>query len=224
MNKPGILLLWLLITAPAFGGDRSEFELIGFSGNGRFAAFERFGVTDGGGFPYCEIFIVDVAANDYVVAPIKILDQGNEFGEDISDLETVRSRVSNLAASSLSDYGIVKGNRGIDVLARGTGSAPTVPFQYDEKSYTLELKQIETEQECWPAGLARFFELSLTGPSQSVMLQKDSAVPKSRECPYTYSIVGIWCYKTSIAVFIQYETPGFEGPDTRQIIVTGNFP
>jgi predicted secreted protein len=62
----GILGLLIVATTSATAGDNAERAIIGFSPDGRYFAFEQYGVQDGSGFPFSEIFIVDLDANQWV--------------------------------------------------------------------------------------------------------------------------------------------------------------
>lgn len=56
------------------------------------------------------------------------------------------------------------------------------------------------------------------------ILQKDADVlPKSRQCPYGYKIEQVYIYEGKIAVFLNVFGPGFEGPDMRYMVVTGEI-
>lgn len=56
------------------------------------------------------------------------------------------------------------------------------------------------------------------------ILQKDADVlPKSLQCPYGYKIEQVYIYEGKIAVFLNVFGPGFEGPDMRYTVVTGEI-
>ncbi len=55
-----------LLAAPAFAGDAANFAALGFSADGRYFGYEEFGVQDGSGFPYSNIFILDVTEDKWV--------------------------------------------------------------------------------------------------------------------------------------------------------------
>lgn len=56
----------LMLAAPAMAGDRALIDFIGFSEDGQYFAFEEFGVQDGSGFPYSNIYVLDVSADSWV--------------------------------------------------------------------------------------------------------------------------------------------------------------
>ena len=54
--------LTLFSAAPALAGDAAQFDPIGFSEDGRYFAYEEYGIQDGSGFPYATIYLVDLIA------------------------------------------------------------------------------------------------------------------------------------------------------------------
>ena len=61
-----LLLPLTVATVPARAADNAERAVVGFSPDGRYFAFEQYGVQDGSGFPYSEIFVIDLNANKWV--------------------------------------------------------------------------------------------------------------------------------------------------------------
>ncbi len=87
--RPGLLhafLLsaWLIASgSPALAADAAERAVHGFSPDGRYFAFEQYGVQDGSGFPYADVFIVDLEGDKWVEGtPIRVLleDEGKTLG------------------------------------------------------------------------------------------------------------------------------------------------
>ena len=50
----------------ALAADAADRAIIGFSGDGRFFAFEEFGIQDGSGFPYANIYVIDLEKDRWV--------------------------------------------------------------------------------------------------------------------------------------------------------------
>ena len=55
---------------------------------------------------------------------------------------------------------------------------------------------------------------------ETVILQKDTKLPKSRKNAHSYTINGVYDYKSSYVAIIGYQLPGFEGSDRRYIAVS----
>jgi predicted secreted protein len=61
-----LLLFLALSNTIARAGDAATRDIIGFSPDGRYFAFEQHGIQDGSGFPYAEIFVIDAAEDRWV--------------------------------------------------------------------------------------------------------------------------------------------------------------
>ena len=67
-----VTLLAALFSGSAIAGDSAQFDAIGYSPDGRYFAFEQFGIQDGSGFAYSEIFIIDLQTDSFVAgAPFR---------------------------------------------------------------------------------------------------------------------------------------------------------
>ena len=65
-------LTWTGCTAQA--GDFATLNPLGFSADGRVFAFEQYGVRDGAGLPYAEMFFLDLDADAFLKpSPIRVL-------------------------------------------------------------------------------------------------------------------------------------------------------
>jgi predicted secreted protein len=53
-------------------GDYANLNFVGFSKDGRYLAFEEYGVQDGSGFPYSSYYFVDVAKNSFAAPSINV--------------------------------------------------------------------------------------------------------------------------------------------------------
>ena len=74
-----LILSAFLASAPALAADGAQSRAIGYSADGKYFAFEQFGVQDGSGFPYWDVFVLDLAANDWVKGtPVRILVEDEE--------------------------------------------------------------------------------------------------------------------------------------------------
>ena len=63
----GLALSAGLSLAPltALAGESAQFNALGFSDDGRYFAFEQFGIQDGSGFPYSDIFLIDLDTDSF---------------------------------------------------------------------------------------------------------------------------------------------------------------
>lgn len=231
------LLVLMLSPAKIFAGDYANLNFIGFSKDGKFLAFEEYGTSDGAGFPYSNIYFIETEKNSYASAPVKV------FIENENSTEAkVRNKSKLLAAKTLLKLKIVAANTGTHVVSHlitdlsnnpAKNSSETVKFaeqissNHQQGDYQLSLDSILTKtKECEDFGFETYkLELSLKNNENNAVssLQKDAALPKSRGCAMSYRIQDVFLYDKYIAVILNMNTPGFEGPDMRFLTVAGKL-
>jgi predicted secreted protein len=234
-------LLFLAITATAAAAaDNAERAAIGFSPDGRYFAFEQYGVQDGSGFPYSEIFVIDLDANQWV--------KGSPFRARIEDeaalVSSVRAKAAKSAASLI---GQLKTAEPGDALAaqlptqavadrHRIGFDPYYQSQASQKgdrfTLSLDLVPFAAPESCYAEdGKQMGFRLTLkdneSGTEKEV--HKDAAIPSSRYCPRDYDISDVIAYRPSSGearqvALIGVYTPGFEGVNRRFIAVPFRLP
>jgi predicted secreted protein len=228
----------LTLAAPAFAGDAAHFGAIGFSADGRYFAFREFGVQDGSGFPYANVYILDVAADAWA--------GGSPFRErneaDGATLAGVIADADAAAADAIADLSVTDPALYLALNADGEMDRDPYVLPFGAPGYGLmpaELAgtlQLETFPSTSPEPCASYgagepmgFALSLDVLGGVTELHRDSSVPSSRGCTEEYHIYGIlvppdwhWNALTPVAIVSVYSF-GFEGPDRRFIAlpVTG---
>src|SRR5262245_14136735 len=55
----------ILLALPTLAGDRALIEFLGYSPDGKYFAFEQFGIQDGSGHAYSEIQVIDLVADKW---------------------------------------------------------------------------------------------------------------------------------------------------------------
>jgi predicted secreted protein len=234
-------LLFLAMTVTgASAADNAERAAIGFSPDGRYFAFEQYGVQDGSGFPYSEIFVVDLDANQWV--------KGSPFRERIEDeassVSSVRAKAAKSAAALI---GQLKTAEPGDALAaqlptQAVADRHRIGFDSFYQSQTnqkggqytlsLELLPFAAPESCNAEdGKQMGFRLTLkdneSGAEKEV--HKDAAIPSSRYCPRDYDISDVISYRPASGpsrqvALIGVYTPGFEGVNRRFIAVPFALP
>ncbi|GEM45074.1 DUF2259 domain-containing protein [Deinococcus cellulosilyticus] len=208
-----LLGIFLLTAGSAFAADQSTLQFLGFSKDGKYAAYEQYGIHDGSGFPFSEIVVLNVPQNKAILTVKKSL---QEDGAEVKD-----ARSQALKAATLNKYGILKTRLGRSVYANPLGKT-SVQFQAKQKAYTMSVQPIPFKvTDC----------INPTAKGVSVQLNKkvifkDIALPKDRICPQKYGIhqMRVWDSSKSFVAFIRYEKDGFEGPDVRYWAVSGILP
>jgi predicted secreted protein len=227
-----------LFAANCFAGDYATLNVIGFSKDGRYLAFEEYGTQDGSGFPYSTIYFIDTQRNAYAGPSVAVRLEKETASETMA-----RKRSALLATKKLRQLGIIKGNTGKVVVshlmtdqtfddasddkkANLVKFAEEVQSMHREGDYELLLTPIPAkDNDCEVYGDVFMLDLKLTNKTDdtSTFLQKDTSLPKSRGCPLSYRIQDVYLYQDFIAVFANVFTQGFEGPDMRFLAVTGKF-
>jgi predicted secreted protein len=217
---------------PAHAGDRALIDLIGFSQDGRYFAFEEFGTQDGSGFPYSNIYVLDLPADDWVTgSPIRVrlddetatLGQAREQAAD--DASGV---IESLAIDSPPDLIAINADGELGDGAHLTFGVPGYFPNNVQGAHTLKLETYSANSpepcESYMGELARGFALTLFDASGERQIFRDDTLPASRGCPSTYRIYAVVAPQyaavpTSHVVIIATYPFGFEGPDRRFIAI-----
>jgi predicted secreted protein len=221
--------------ALASAGDYADREIIGFSPDGAIFAFEEFGVEDGSGFPYSNIFVIDVAADNWVPgSPVRLRDE--DESRPLSDLRReARAKASGL----LEQYNIAV--PGAVVASNPATETSADPYRVtflprlivppSGTGMSLELAEAEMPAADCPDFGKPFkgFQLSLIGTGGAKVLHADTQIPKTRRCPIGYAISDVVTLypegggDPAIAVIVSIYSVGFEGPYRRFLAVTTRF-
>lgn len=203
----------------AQAGDLAQADVIGFSPDGRYAAFQEYGQWDQSDVVYANIFIIDVAANAPVEgAPIRVqLDL-----ETMPTLHDLADPVGEARAQALEDagpllgrYGIVDGNTGTTLIHHplsdlaadphvaefsiGRGFAPPGRTIQTLQVQSLRLTQQTVpvarcdEQQLGPVSTMAL-ELQAEGLAGPVILHRDDGFPDDRDCTTGYRIERVTAY------------------------------
>lgn len=227
----GILLVIGFCTAlPGLAGDVAQLQILGFSPDGRYLAYEVSGVQDGSGSPYCEIYFIDVVRNEYAASPVRLRGRESESRQ----LAGLRQQAALSAAPSLQSLSIAAAVKGkalvhhplTDLTSDGCyvkfSTFPGPPPGPGGSIYELVLEERPAGKSCFDLE-AKIFTLRLQQGARTRILQHDTRLPASRGCVFRYRIERVIAYEQKIAVFLNTFLPGFEGPDVRYMVVTGEL-
>lgn len=225
-----VLSVLLSPVMPSYAAELAERTILGYSDNGRYFAFEQFGIQDGSGFPYADIFIVDLVQDRWVPGgPIRVRHE-----QDGASLRAVRQDALNQARPRLNQYGIGAAYR---VLASTTPMedggqememvfnprpilTPIDPLQ----ALRLENLPMSNSRDCFGMVETAGFALSLqAGNGSKQTIYRDTHLPMSRACPARYGISDIvvpfdGAPGRAVALISVYQL-GFEGLDRRFLAV-----
>ena len=218
------------LAMPAFAGDRAEFDAIGFSEDGRYFAFEEFGIQDGSGFPYSNIYVIDLPGDSWVKGtPVRV-----RFDSEDATVGEARNEAAAKAAPHIESLDI---DAPATILAlNGDGEVGAPPHELGfgppgyglsdlqaERQLTLEVFDLAPSEDCAIIDDAtKGFALLLDGEE---IARDTGTVPKSRGCPMDYRLYAVvapadWSMVPTRYVAIISNYPfGFEGPDRRFLAV-----
>jgi predicted secreted protein len=218
---------------PAFAGDRALADFIGFSEDGKYFAFEEYGIQDGSGFPYSNIYVIDLGTDTWVTgSPYRY-----QADDETETLSRVRNESAAMAAGTITELGITAP---ADVIAlSGDGEKSdglTLEFAQpgyfpgetlDDYVLTLDVFDAETVEDCsqFTGEPGQGFALSIVDANGMRELHHDTGVlPKSRGCITGYRLFAVVTPQYAspkdhgVAIISTYPV-GFEGPNRRFIAV-----
>ncbi|MFN3169793.1 MAG: DUF2259 domain-containing protein [Hyphomicrobiales bacterium] len=218
------------VTFQASAAELAEPNIIGYSVDGRYFAFEQFGIQDGSGFAYSEIFVLDLDADRWVPGtPIR--KRGVDETERLFD---VRAEAMAEAEPHLARLHISAAHRTL---------AATTPMEDGEQERVLTFNPRPILTPIDPPRTMRLARLPMASPRDcfdmvetagfALTLQaeggaehtihRDDRLPYSRACPANYGIAAIITPfdrtpGRAVALISVYQL-GFEGLDRRFLAV-----
>jgi predicted secreted protein len=240
IRKSGFCLLILVVLTAvsksiAVAGDYASRDVIGFSPDGQYFAFEQYGVQDGSGFPYSEIFIIDTGNDSWVKgSPVKVL-----IDNESQDVEAARERAASEAASLLNRHSISDPGEHLASNPRAELSADpheiavniahqmTPPVE-EPVRFTIDEKTQNSAPCSAFTDMVKGFTLTMHSGGDERVLHEDKRLPESRGCPLGYAFADIYRHvsgdKQTFAILLHMQQVGFEGPDSRFLAVTARLP
>lgn len=230
----GAAFIFSLVTA-SFAGDRALLNPIGYSEDGRYFAFEEYGVQDGSGFAYSTIYLIDLSEDKWIEGtPYRVRSE-----EEMTPLHVVRAEAASKAFADLEAYGIVTPPEIIALQGDGEPDIDQVSIQFNLPDFmgpaprdemyeiALEIFKAPSTEPCVdymgepPMGFAVNF-MDLEGNIDRIY--EDGHIPKSRGCPMTYRPTAVIVpFQSSgldhAVLLVSVWSHGFEGPDRRFIAV-----
>ena len=231
---------WLLglmgvagLAGPALAGDRAAIDFIGYSEDSRYFAFEEFGISDGAGFAYSNVYLIDLSTDAWVSGtPIRV-----QAEDESPTLAAIRTEALQEAKEPLGKAGITVPVEIAALLGDGVADADGKSLTFGAPSYgigtvsdtaTLALTTYDSTSTLpcadWTENPPLGFALTLSTDGASRELHRDDSVPESRNCPQAYRLYGVVLPfgATDIAhgvAIVSVYPLGFEGPDRRFMAV-----
>lgn len=244
MRAAALALLAILVPRAALAADAAESAVLGYSSDGRYFAFEQFGTQDGSGFPYAEVFVVDLQSNSWVDgAPIRILieDEGATLGAAHTKAITaaapvlLKNHVTEpafvLASTPATEVQEDRGTITFDPYYRHMGGSVPLPAagmwgeRYEVKVTATDVSPLP--EHCKDYGepvKALTVTLTELKSAKVTTVHQDAGIPKSRGCPQGYDIDKVvapaaYGENPRFVVLVGVYSFGFEGQDRRYIAI-----
>ncbi len=230
----GVIIACIAILNPviALAGDFAKREILGFSQDGGLFAFEEFGVQDGSGFPYSNIYVIDTLTDQWTAgSPFRA-----HLKDDTKDIFDAREEAKILAGTVMKSFenhgNVIATNRPSEIVAdpKRMVASPriTVPPIDLALEFRIERKYFPTPAECegfGDVGGFRLLQIDAAPGGTTKILHDDQSIPPSRHCPLDYDLADIITYypekgHLAVAILILMRKVGFEGPDGRYLAVT----
>lgn len=200
------MLLMLLGALPAAAQTSASvpppamFDLIGYSQNGRYLAYEVYGYRGEDALPFSEVHLLDTVERRWVIGS-PIIVEASKAGTSIDE---TRREARDRAAGLIADFQVARpaflaafngdGSIGSEPnqlrfgIPGPGGSAPAVEF-------TLDLSTFATIAAGPCAGLMdelpKGFRLDISSFGQTSSIYEDGSLPRSRGCPSSYRILAV---------------------------------
>ncbi|WP_185982754.1 DUF2259 domain-containing protein [Aureimonas mangrovi] len=225
-----------LLASPAAAGDVATLNSLGFSGDGRVFAFEQYGIQDGSGFPYAEIFFVDLDEDRFLApSPVRVRLEDNGDSVEEARAEARRQAVTlfdehapeqnpgHLAAANPPTELSADPQR-VVFLPRAIEPPIDVPIELRISLFNVPgAPDYCADLGHSPAGF-RLTRIAADAGETATLLHEDEALPESRNCAYDYRLAEIRVAANGLeemraVALIGVKSVGFEGPDMRYIAV-----
>lgn len=225
-----VLALFLLVSAGLCqAADIASLNIIGFSTETssrekKYFAFEEYGVQDGSGFPYSNIFIIDIAANKFVEdTPVRILIKQEESISVARKASRAKVSAALERLNFVEDPGELLVFNPVSELDSDPHKVRFSLFQHlpsnpETMSLTLNMIAVPLPAHCKDRQ-ERVLGFKMVSPD--MIVHEDKSLPESRGCPSGYAIGAIiapFDGAPRIAMIRVYQA-GFEGLDGRWIAV-----
>ena len=232
------LMLW---ASPALAADGAAFNVLGYSPDSRYFAFEQYGVQDGSGFPYWDVFIIDLKSNAWVKGtpvcallesednrPAEARDKAMATAQPLLQEMHISEPADILAANLANEVTADRSRLAFDRWYVSMGSMPNGRGS-DQIRFELSVEPLALPRSAnCPEDLGENFGLRLTvkditaGTSRSLF--EDKSIPASRGCPVGYDVAAVvaqsgYPVTDRLVALIGVYSTGFEGAGHRYIAV-----
>lgn len=216
-----ISLFTLLFCGMLFAGDAATFCSIGWSEDNAYYAFAQFGEQDGSGFPYAELYVVDVEKNDFVPAGVfeqLWQDEVDSGANGINVLLELRVQADSLLAA----YNISAREHMLPVFKAEGQECEHAAWSHSE-SFVLDLVQ-QAKGDAGTYESEAAFHLLFKPNDDSTLTIGNKNRYRKNVLRYDINRVFHSSDTKTLVVVIRLTKLGFEGPDIRYMVETLRLP
>ncbi len=226
----------LLLPTVAYSGDQAWFSLLGFSEDGETVVWETGGIQDGSGFQWLNVEILDVDGSISDGRFQHVWDDCIDESPTTESIFAVEERKKNYLDQWKIQFGAFSQPLVFYPLTDLGASRDTVifclekyvpDFNSGEITLTLLNKPADIEQtypEWFDAPVTPVLKIQTNGDSQ--VFFSENTVPEQWTMTMSYSIHAIFrnpVIPDNIIVVLNTTEPGFEGPNGRFRVVSGEM-
>lgn len=226
----------MLLVVPALAGDRALFNFIGYSQDGKYAAYEEFGEWDGVGGYYSHIYIIDLEADTWVKGSPYLVDPDPNVETDPRPIAVVRAKALEMARAKLDELKVNVPGETLFLLGDGMGNERGKFVTYSTPSYlgtgetqndatTLAISDTggSLSDACPDGTYSDGFVLDVYDRDGQHTVHDDAnnPIPKSRGCVIAYNFYAVieeFDGGPTVAILSVYSS-AMEGPDRRFLLV-----
>ncbi|HTO97417.1 MAG TPA: DUF2259 domain-containing protein [Myxococcales bacterium] len=197
-------------------------EVVGFSPDGRYAAYVEHDVGEGSGIPWARLRIANVSRGADAMPPVEIrLDSGKATDTEEEAVRRARAKASEAlgklsVASWAAPHAIrVEGNGEL----KERSGAPLGTLQITAREATARNKCDEPFRPL----LLRLL-LFLLDDDRPKPFAEEKAVPRERPCASSCELSALFSRGKAALALVKCAVPGFEGPATRTTAYAGPLP
>lgn len=247
ISKFILFFLTLAMSRPVVAADLASMEILGFSPDARFFAYEQFGRQKQSGFPYSDLFILDTRSGRWVAgSPFRTLLFNTEFSVAKARTKTRVKAGYLLSQMKFADRGSVLASNPVTELAvdpytilfRSQASWPATgyPYKLQLKTFSVDAPACGVNE-----GRATGFTLKVTNLAPGSVAkylvksgeELEGAILKT--CPVDYAVSDVLIFDplstahednekspgqmAAFVVLIRVTQGGFNGQDGRYIAI-----
>lgn len=225
-----------VISFPALSEDQASFRLLGFSGDGDYAAWEMGGVQDGSGFRWIELEVFDTESSLRVDGFTRVWDEYVDELPDSADIASADEEIREMCRK----YGIQSDGFESPLvyhpLTDLSVCSDSVVFCLESYSPNYNSGEITLTLSTLPADMDQDYPDWFPPPATPVLHIRESGekhlffnedvLPEQHSMNFAYSIAAVYHnprVNNTLLVVLHSRKPGFEGPDGRFRVVSGSI-